>query len=231
MALADPRVLDLASPAPLLPTGAVERYRFLLLLRFGLVNLAGLAMVGAAWAQGWLDPMIAADSLHLCPLIAAVFLIGLGRACEKAWMLSAELNSLAAASGREGGKARAYLAAAAGTDATGRATLAAMLRLKLAQRIAGIRHIASALVLLGLVGTVVGFVLALGGVDPTKAADPAAIAPMVSTLIEGMSVALYTTLVGSVLNVWLMIDYRLLEGGAVHLLTRLVEQGERHGRA
>ena len=34
---------------------------------------------------------------------------------------------------------------------------------------------------------------------------------MVSTLIDGMSVALYTTLVGSVLNVWLMLNYRLVE--------------------
>jgi hypothetical protein len=54
---------------------------------------------------------------------------------------------------------------------------------------------------------------------------------MVSTLIAGMSVALYTTLVGSVLNIWLMLDYRLLEGGSVHLLTRFVEIGECHGRA
>jgi hypothetical protein len=224
-------MLDLAAPAALLPAGGVERYRFLLLLRFGLVNLAGLALVGAAWAQGWLDPLIAADGLHLCALIAAVFLVGLGRACEKAWMLSLELNGLAGGRARAGTKAGAFLAAARHADSTGRATLAAMLKLKLAQRIAGVRHIASALVVLGLVGTVVGFVLALGGVDPSTAGDPSAIAPMVSSLIEGMSVALYTTLVGSVLNVWLMLDYRLLEAGAVHLLTRLVELGERHARA
>ena len=52
---------------------------------------------------------------------------------------------------------------------------------------------------------------------------------MVSTLIEGMSVALHTTLVGAVLNVWLMLNYRLVEGGTVRLLTAIVERGERHG--
>ena len=58
---------------------------------------------------------------------------------------------------------------------------------------------------------------------------PQSIAPMVSTLIEGLSTALYTTLVGAVLNVWLMVNYRLLAGGTVKLITALVEFGEDHG--
>jgi hypothetical protein len=51
---------------------------------------------------------------------------------------------------------------------------------------------------------------------------------MVSTLIEGMSTALFTTLVGAVLNVWLMVNYHLLAGGTVKLITALVELGEEH---
>jgi hypothetical protein len=86
-------------------------------------------------------------------------------------------------------------------------------------------------VLLGLIGTVVGFIIALSGVRPEVVSDVGAIGPMVSTLISGMSVALYTTLVGSLLNVWLMINVRLLEGGTVKLLTTTVELGERHARS
>ena len=82
--------------------------------------------------------------------------------------------------------------------------------------------------LLGLIGTVVGFVIALSGVNPDTVSDVAAIGPMVSKLLEGMGVALYTTLVGSVLNIWLMLNHRLLEGGAIHLITHLVEEGERY---
>ena len=68
--------------------------------------------------------------------------------------------------------------------------------------------------------------------DPDLAADIGAVGPMVSKLIEGMAVALYTTLTGAVLNIWLMVNYRLLEGGVVHLLTQIVERGEAsHGRA
>jgi hypothetical protein len=77
---------------------------------------------------------------------------------------------------------------------------------------------------------VIGFIMALSGVDAQAAGDVDSIAPMVTTLIDGMSVALYTTLVGAVLNIWLMVNYRLLEGGTVTLLTTIVELGERHVR-
>ena len=54
---------------------------------------------------------------------------------------------------------------------------------------------------------------------------------MVSTMIAGLSTALYTTLVGAVLNVWLMINYRILAGGTVKLITALIEirRAGRHG--
>ena len=61
--------------------------------------------------------------------------------------------------------------------------------------------------------------------------DAAAIGPMVATLLHGMAMALFKTLVGSVLNVWLMVDYRLLEAGATHVLTHTVEIGERDAAA
>jgi hypothetical protein len=46
-----------------------------------------------------------------------------------------------------------------------------------------------------------------------------------------MSTALYTTLVGSVLNVWLMVNYHLLAGGTVKLITGLLEFGEENAPA
>jgi biopolymer transport protein ExbB/TolQ len=89
---------------------------------------------------------------------------------------------------------------------------------------------ANSLVLLGLVGTVVGFIIALSGVDPQSAGNVDSIAPMVSELIHGMSVALYTTLVGAVLHLWLKVNYLILSGGAVRLIDRLVARGEGHAR-
>lgn len=74
-----------------------------------------------------------------------------------------------------------------------------------------LRWIASALVMLGLIGTVVGFIEALLGVNATTAGDPAAIAPMVAALVSGMGTALYTTLIGATLNLWLLLNVRIIE--------------------
>jgi hypothetical protein len=57
-------------------------------------------------------------------------------------------------------------------------------------------------VFLGLIGTVVDIVIALSAVDPDAVADPAKVAPMVAELLDGMGVALTTTLVGVVLHLW-----------------------------
>jgi hypothetical protein len=49
---------------------------------------------------------------------------------------------------------------------------------------------------------------------------------MVTNLITGMSVALYTTLVGAVLNIWLMVNYHVLTAGTMNLVTAIIERGE-----
>ena len=54
---------------------------------------------------------------------------------------------------------------------------------------------------------------------------------MVSKLLDGMAVALYTTLAGSLLNIWLTLNCRLLESGAAHLYAQLVERSEADARA
>jgi hypothetical protein len=206
-------------------------HRYLLLLRFILANVIALALLGAAAGQGWVGVTLAADQGGLCRAITAVFIVGLVWSGQRALELSRGLNELERFVKVPGTQAPAYLDSLAASRAESRVLLASSLRLKLANRIAPIRHIANSLVLLGLIGTVIGFIIALSGVRPEVASDVAAIGPMVSTLISGMSVALYTTLVGSLLHVWLMVNVRLLEGATVKLLTATVELGERHARS
>ena len=207
-------------------------FDYLLILRFVLFNLCALAVLAVAWANGLISQVIAADTTQMVVLIAVVFLAGFGLCARRVWQTSVELNAVRSGFPSRGTRVAAYLEQAAASDGQGRGNLAAALRLKLATRIAPVRHVANALILLGLIGTVIGFIIALSGVDPELASDIAAVGPMVSTLIEGMAVALYTTLTGAVLSTWLMIDYRLLETGTVNLLTQLVERGEAsHGRA
>jgi hypothetical protein len=240
--LAGPR-RGLAAPTPTAEVGAERArgwfavlndddpslYSYLLALRFGVVNLIALVLLGAAWLKGWLTSLVISDTTHLVGVIAGVFVVGLVLCARTALQISGELNQVRARHRRPSSRVASYLASIAGRDGQSRAILASTLKLKLVSRILPIRHVANSLVILGLIGTVIGFIIALAGVDPEAAADVSSIGPMVSILIDGMSVALHTTLVGSVLNVWLMLNYRLVEGGTVRLLTAMVELGEHRG--
>jgi len=206
------------------------RYDFLLVLRFAVANLVGFALLGVAFIEGWIDRVITADGTHLSVAIFIVFLGGLAISARKIYDTSREINHAKAIRRPRWSRAALYLAEVEGRDAGSRALAASALRLKLASRIAIVRQTANSLVLMGLVGTVVGFIIALSGVKPDSAGDPSTIGPMVATLIGGMSVALYTTLVGSVLNIWLMVNHHILATGTVKLITAIVEEGERHAR-
>jgi hypothetical protein len=205
-------------------------YRYLLLMRFMLANSIAFALVGAVWATGWLDGMIATDKYHLVKLNVSVFLIGLGLCGHRILKLSQDLNELKENTDNPASRTNAYQRAAARRDSQSRALMADSLKMKFGFRLGTIRHIANTIVLIGLVGTVIGFIIALSGVNAEAATDAQAIAPMVSTLLLGMAIALYKTLVGSVLNIWLMANYRLLEGGTVHLVAGIIERGEDHVR-
>lgn len=211
--------------------GKSRPHHYLLLLRFALVNIFGFALLGAAHMYGFVELVLAADQTSLSALIFVVFLGGLGLCGRKIWQVSRELNQVRSFNPLVPSRAGEYLAMLRGAAPESRAIYASSLRLKLTQRIGPVRNVANSLVLLGLIGTVIGFIIALSGVQPEQAGDVNAITPMVSTLIAGMSTALYTTLVGSVLNVWLMVNYQLLAGGTVRLITALLEFGEGHARA
>ncbi len=204
---------------------------YLLMLRFVLINLVAFALAGAAYLQGWLTALFGTHMIILSGIIIAVFLYGLALAGLKVWQTSRALNDVKSGQPPAGGRAAAYLESIVGGDGEGRSIRIGMLRLKLSHRIAIVRHVANSLVFLGLIGTVIGFIIALSGVDPQAAAEVDTVGPMVSTLITGMSIALYTTLLGAILNVWLIVNHRLLATGTVDLLTEIVALGERGARA
>ncbi|MGE5147621.1 MAG: MotA/TolQ/ExbB proton channel family protein [Candidatus Eiseniibacteriota bacterium] len=210
--------------------GATDARRHLLLLRCIVINLVATALFGAAWVHGYIGKILKADDTYLCTLIFAIFLVGLAMAVWKIAETSRELVMVRDFNPLVPSRAALYLAQIHGRAGDGRAIATTDLRLKLAHGISGVRHIANNLVLVGLIGTVLGFIIALSGVDPNRAQDASSISPMVATLIDGMSVALYTTLVGSVLHVWLMVNYHMLATGTVELVTAIAELGERHAR-
>jgi len=201
--------------------------RHLLVLRFALFNVVAFGLLIATWTQGWLDGALAGDTFWPCVVIAAVFVYGLALCTGHVVSVNRALLQVRIGAPPPGSRAAEYLAAVEGRAADARAVSCGLLRLRLSHPIGIVRHIANALVFLGLVGTVVGFIIALSGVKPELTASVDQVAPMVATLINGMSIALYTTLIGAVLHVWLMIGYRMLATASVQLYDAIVELGER----
>tara|TARA_Y100000310_G_C20628918_1_gene787513 strand:- start:576 stop:905 length:330 start_codon:yes stop_codon:yes gene_type:complete len=78
------------------------------------------------------------------------------------------------------------------------------------QRWKAVAWLADMLVFFGLLGTIIGAVIAFSGVDPEQVTNIDNIIPMISSLIYGIGIALYTTLVGSVGYIWLSFLHHLL---------------------
>lgn len=172
--------------------------RHLLLSKYAILNASAAGLVGAAYAHGYLDSIIATDSTHMCALIAGLAVAGVALAGRKAVWLGGELDGVRFQQDRD------------------------RYKLRLQTRLSWLRYLASLQVFLGLVGTVVGFILSLSGVDPATAGDVNAIGPMVAKLVDGMAVALYTTLVGSIGNILLVLNCKLLEHAAASAWSRNV---------
>ena len=200
-------------------------YRYLLIFRFVLLNAACLGVLGAAWLQGWLDAMLESSAWLMCLGIFALFLVGLVTCALKITRTSLELNQVRDERPAPGSRAAGHLERfAAGSGADPRVA-AELLRFRMTSSISIVGHIANTLVFLGLIGTVVGFIVALSSIDPEVTGNVRQVAPMVSSLIDGMGIALYTTLVGAVLHIWLIVDHRMLATGTLHLYNAIVEHG------
>jgi hypothetical protein len=78
------------------------------------------------------------------------------------------------------------------------------------QRWRDVQWIATHVVRIGLLGTVVGLIMAFSAARSGASADPNQIRPMIAAVVDGMYVSLYATLLGIGTNLWLKINMRLL---------------------
>ena len=202
-------------------------YKYLLILRYSLINLVGLTFLFILITQGYLSKAIKADVTNMVLVILGVFSVGFILALYRTFWVSKELNYAMKKKLPALSLASEYVSNTKKLDASSRNNLAISLRLRLATKINFIKFIANTLVILGLIGTVIGFIIALSGVDGSVSSNPEEVSKMVSTLIQGMSVALYTTLVGSICSVWLNICFQILSTGTNKLLSKIIEIGEK----
>ena len=198
----------------------MKDYRYLLLFRWLLINLVGVFLLSVAYVYGGIDLVLASDKTYLSVLIFGVFLCGLVISGFKAFQLSREINHVKNL--KEKSKWRRMILDME-KEGTNHARIIETLRIRLISRNTWLKWLANSLVLLGLIGTVVGFIIALSGVDPSLVSDIDVIGKMIAILISGLATALYTTLVGAVFNVWLSANHLLLSQGTANLMASLME--------
>ena len=81
---------------------------------------------------------------------------------------------------------------------------------------------------MGLLGTVVGFILMLGPISALDTTDQGAIKAALGAMSSGMAVALYTTLTGLIGGMLLKIQGFLLENAVDELIHRITWLTEVH---
>ena len=190
----------------------MNKYR--LLGYFLTINCAGLGVLVLAYLNGWVAQVIAADSSYISYIIFGLFIVALLSAGRRILLISSELDYLHSHSDEH---LQQYRQALSRNHNAQRA-----LEINLFARISHIRTIGNGLVVLGLIGTVIGFILVAGEVNADSASDVGQVGALVGALLHGMGVAFYTTLVGAIFSLWLSLNYQLLQNGTAALITAVI---------
>ena len=83
--------------------------------------------------------------------------------------------------------------------------------------------IADLMMKLGLLGTVIGFIIMLGSLSDLNSVDISVMQKLLADMSNGMKIALYTTLTGMLAGIFLNAKYNFLDWAADHLINDLKE--------
>ena len=204
------------------------------------------------WRYGLIHLMVASDRTYISSLIAVLYLITCGhcfwrtRAIARegevaqsaaAPMLSAPDGAKALdadARGLPGGLVADHirsLVTKAEAQAAGRIDQTLLLR-TLADRLRGSNgfgaFVSDTLMKLGLLGTIIGFIIMLAPIATLDAADKVAMKSSMGLMSDGMAVAMYTTLAGLVGSILVRIQYYMLDAATQRVFSDAVMLTETH---
>jgi hypothetical protein len=185
------------------------------------------------WRYGLIRMMVTSDRTYISSVIAALYLITSCHCFRRTWAISRE--------GEAARRCRAFLPVADGIEATidagvmpagmvtdhirslvtkakaqgvGRMDQTLLLH-ALADRLRGSNGFGAfasdTLMKLGLLGTIVGFIIMLAPIATLDATDKVAMKSSMGLMSDGMAVAMYTTLAGLVGSILVRIQYYMLD--------------------
>jgi hypothetical protein len=213
----------------------------------------GLSIFAAVllWRYGLIHLMVTSDRTYISSLIAVLYVItcchcfwrtrAIAREGEAARRCRAILsapgvvkkldeNARALPVGLVSDHIRSLVKKAA-AQATGRIDQTLLLR-SLADRLRGSNafgaFVSDTLMKLGLLGTIVGFIIMLAPIATLDAADKAAMKSSMGLMSDGMAVAMYTTLAGLIGSILVRIQYYMLDAATQRVFSDAVMLTETH---
>ena len=186
--------------------------------------LSGLIAFGAtvAWREGLILAALESDSSRLTWLILLIYLLGSVRWLYLAYDISCKRSSLALGepTRRSEGMDQILLSQESKVEAQARLDVFAD---RLSKRNVSGRFLADLLLRLGLLGTIVGFILMLLPIGNIQDFDINLVQQLMIQMSAGMAVALYTTLSGLITSTLMKLQYLLLDDALVDLIHDLQE--------
>ncbi len=159
----------------------------LLIYRFVLFNSMMIGLMVWLASKGYLSLVVASDPTGISLGIAALFLLSAGSTAVQAWKITKEKNAHKEGQYTSKNKAKRGI------------------------KLGRILRAADTMALAGLIGTIVGFIIAFATADPASLLNAADVGTGVAQMMKGMGIALYTTLTGAVLGGWTSENYNMLK--------------------
>jgi MotA/TolQ/ExbB proton channel family protein len=221
---------------------ASERSALLLWMIFTGLSIFAVALL---WRYGLIHLMIVSDRTYISSLIAVLYIAtcvhcfwrtraiaregAAGRRCRTMLAVADGPKALEAkATGLPRGLVRDHirsLITKAAAQDRGRIDQTLLLR-TLADRLRGSNgfgaFVSDTLMKLGLLGTIVGFIIMLAPIATLDAADKAAMKSSMGLMSDGMAVAMYTTLAGLVGSILVRIQYYMLDAATQRVFSDAV---------
>ncbi|MCC8959452.1 MotA/TolQ/ExbB proton channel family protein [Bradyrhizobium sp. Pear77] len=234
-------------------TDAAERSVLLLWMIF-----TGLSVFAAflLWRYGLIRLMVSSDRTYISSVIAVLYIVTcihcfwrtraiaregeVARGCRA--ILAAPDGAKALVSGALASDARRLpgglvtdhirsLVQKADAQAKGRIDQTLLLR-TLADRLRGSNgfgaFVSDTLMKLGLLGTIIGFIIMLAPIASLDAADKVAMKSSMGLMSDGMAVAMYTTLAGLIGSILVRIQYYMLDSATQRVFSDAVVLTETH---
>lgn len=209
-----------------MPRHTQQHTPYLILMHWLLIaSLMGCGLI-MAWDLAFLPDILERDNTRISLIILIVFMLGSMHCAERSFYLSRQTEVLHHSQQDPTSPIQQYWQSVTDhpIDANNK-TLQAEL---LAEKIRGQHQIgwfmAGALIKLGLLGTVIGFIIMLSSLDSIKAMDIDQVQSLMQQMTHGMGIALNTTLLGLIGSLLLGIQYLYLDRHADQLITQTLQE-------